>query len=94
MVGAYEDTVSDTKRRRQLAMAVGVAGHSVLGVLHTVAKEFVYFVEVDRIVSSSKVGNFCIGVNGYQRVITTSGEKWRDAGRLVGRVVVCEFCER
>ena len=93
VVGAYEDTVSDTKQRRRLAMAVGVAGHSVLGILHMVTKELVDFVEVDRIVSSSKVGDFCIRVNGYQRVITTSGKKWGDAGRLVGRVVVCEFCE-
>ena len=37
VVSAYKDPVADVERRRSLAMAVGVADHVFLGVLHPVA---------------------------------------------------------
>ena len=37
VVGAYKDPVADAEWRRRLAMAVGVADHVFLGVLHPVA---------------------------------------------------------
>ena len=75
-------------------MVVGRSGHGVLGILHSVAKELVQFIEVNGLMSSSEVSDFYIGVNGHQQVVTTSGKKWGKASRFMWCIVVCKFCER
>jgi hypothetical protein len=64
VIGANEDSVSDTERRRGLAIAVCVGSHSVLRVLHPVAKELVDLIEVNGEMSSTEVGYFSVWVYG------------------------------
>lgn len=47
MVGTYVDTITDTERRGNHVVLVGVARHGFLGFSHAVSKELVVLVEVD-----------------------------------------------
>ena len=75
VVGMYKHMVSDPERRRYYAILIHIFLHGVLCVLHTIAKEFMHFIEVHSEMLGMQVSNLDIWVNGNQRVISAGREE-------------------
>ena len=92
VISMYEHAVSDPERGRLHAILVGVLLHGVLHVLHVIAEELVYFIEVHGKVLGAQIGNLGIWVDGDQWVIAVScKERGYTRGGMRG-VIVSELC--
>ena len=75
VVRMYKHVVSNPERQQYYAILIRIFLHGVLCILHTIAKEFMHFIEVHSEMLGTQVGNLDIWVNGNQQVISTGREE-------------------